>query len=55
VVNPQLIEAARNGNSLTVDLPPPESLIELSYGAQVTPWFLIRPDAQYILNRAHSA
>ena len=26
-----------------------EQLLELNYGAQVTPWLLLRPDLQYII------
>jgi len=26
-----------------------EQLLELNYGAQVTPWLLLRPDVQYII------
>lgn len=50
VVNPRLIQSADNSNPSTGGLPPAESMIELSYGAQVTKWLLIRPGLQYILD-----
>ena len=50
VVNPHLIQSAKNSNPSTGGLPPAESVIELSYGAQITKWLLIRPDLQYILD-----
>lgn len=49
-MNPRLIQSAENSNASTGGLAPAESVIELSYGAQVTKWLLIRPDLQYTLD-----
>ncbi|MGB8030431.1 MAG: carbohydrate porin [Terracidiphilus sp.] len=35
---------------MTANLPPAESVFELSYGVQARQWLMIRPDAQYILD-----
>lgn len=52
VLNPRLREAyaeINNPMSGMDALPQGETAIELSYGLQLTPWLILRPDVQYIV------
>ena len=37
-------------NGLPVETPDYESVIELSYQAQLAPWWIVQPDAQWVLH-----
>ncbi|MBU6283423.1 carbohydrate porin, partial [bacterium] len=39
---------------LLTELPPGETVLELTYQAQVTPWLMIQPDLQYFFSPAIS-
>jgi len=45
-----LVNAGVPGDSPLYHLSQAEELFELSYSVQVTPWLMIRPDVQYIVN-----
>lgn len=45
-----LVDAGVPGDSPLYHLSQAEELFELSYSVQVTPWLMIRPDVQYIVN-----
>nr|ABQ18273.1 porin [Xanthomonas arboricola pv. juglandis] len=46
----ELIDAGVSADSPLVGLSAAEELYELAYSAQITPWLMLRPDLQYIVN-----